>query len=300
MKILDGKILDGKILDGKVVAQKIHDDVQTALKEHTGRKPCLVAVLTTDNPASIFYVERKAKACLEVGMTSKVIRYDPKDTHDLLALIERLNNDDTVDGILVQLPLPLHVDPMLVIDAIDPEKDVDGFHPMNMGKLLQGDPSGFIPCTPLGIKTLLEYYDIEVKEKHVVIIGRSSIVGKPLGVLLMQNAPGCNATVTIAHRYTHDLGKLTSACDIVISAVGKPGLIQPSMLQKGAVVIDVGINKIPDSSKKSGYRIVGDVAFDEVLPKVSAITPVPGGVGPMTIAMLLQNTLKSYRMQQVK
>lgn len=289
-----------KILDGKLVAQKIHDEVVQELVGVKTRKPCLVAVLTTENPASIFYVERKARACSEVGITSKVIRYSPKDTEDLLGLIDDLNSDDTVDGILVQLPLPLHIDPMSVIDKIDPDKDVDGFHPMNMGKLMQGDPSGFIPCTPLGIKMLLEYYDIEVKKKHVVIVGRSSIVGKPLAVLLMQNAPGCNATVTVAHRYTHDLAKLTASCDILISAVGKPGLIQASMLQEGAVVIDVGINKIADPSKKSGYRVVGDVDFDAVLSKVSAITPVPGGVGPMTIAMLLKNTLKSFRMHHLR
>lgn len=283
-----------KILDGKKVAQKLQHEIRDALTRPFPRKPCLVAVLTTDNPASLAYVQKKAEACREVGVESRIIKTSPKDTQELLLLIDSLNCDSTVDAVLVQLPLPEHIDPMQVLERVDPLKDVDGFHPINMGRMILGDPHGFCSCTPLGIKMLLESYSISVSKKHVVIVGRSNIVGKPLACLLVQNAPGCNATVTIAHSQTKDLLGLCKTADILIAAVGKPGCITADMIRPGAVVVDVGINKVLDSSKKSGYRLVGDVDYENVFPKVSAITPVPGGVGPMTIAALLKNTLKSF------
>lgn len=284
------------ILDGKLVAKKIQDAIKEALTHSHLRPPCLAAVLTSDHPASLSYVNRKVAACKEVGITSRVVKITPKNTSDVLDVIDELNNDCEVDGILVQLPLPPDIHLRQVLERVDPRKDVDGFHPLNMGKILLSDPDAFYPCTPLGIKVLLHHYKIDAAHKHVVIVGRSNIVGKPLAAMLMQNAPGCNATVTVAHRFTDNLDEICRTADILVVAVGKPNLILAPMCKEGVVVVDVGINKVADPSKKSGYRIVGDVAFDEVLPKASAITPVPGGVGPMTIAMLLQNTVKSQKL----
>lgn len=283
-----------KILDGKALAAQLRQQIQLTLSNDLPRKPCLVAVLSTDHPASLSYVQRKVVACQEVGMDSRVLKIAPKDTLEFLEVIDRLNADASVDGILVQMPLPFHIDLMQVLQRIDPEKDVDGFHPINVGKMMLGDQSAFYPCTPLGIKLLLQHYEIEVAKKHVVIVGRSNIVGKPLACMLMQNAEGCNATVTVAHRYTRNLQEVCLTADILVAAVGMANLIRADMIQPGVVIVDVGVNRVEDSSKKSGFRVVGDVAFDEVLPKVSAITPVPGGVGPMTIAMLLKNTLKAF------
>ncbi|MCE5295041.1 MAG: bifunctional 5,10-methylenetetrahydrofolate dehydrogenase/5,10-methenyltetrahydrofolate cyclohydrolase [Chlamydiales bacterium] len=283
------------VLDGKLIAARIQDELEVAIAKLKTRAPCLAAVLTTDHPASHTYVKRKVAACKEVGITSKVIQIAPTTTQEVLDLIDSLNHDTSVDGILIQLPLPPTIDVMQVLERVSPKKDVDGFHPINMGKLMLGDDTAFYPCTPLGIKVLLQKYDIHVAKKHVVVVGRSNIVGKPLAALLLQNAPGANATVTIAHRYTQNLASITKTADILIAAVGQPNLILKDMVKPGAVVIDVGINRIVDTTTKSGFRIVGDVAYDEVAPITSAITPVPGGVGPMTIAMLLANTFKAHQ-----
>lgn len=283
------------LLDGKKLAHEIEQELkQKIASKPQQRAPCLVAILTTDNPASHTYVSRKARACQQVGIISRVLKLQPQTTEELIALIHNLNHDSTVDGILVQLPLPRHIEQMRVLESVDPMKDVDGFHPVNVGRMLLGDERAFCPCTPLGIKVLLQRYSIDVSKKHVVIVGRSNIVGKPLACMLMQNAPGCNATVTVAHSHTPDLKQISLSADILVAACGRPNLITADMVQDGAVVIDVGINQVADASKSSGYSLVGDVDFPALSKKVSAITPVPGGVGPMTIAMLLQNTLRFW------
>ncbi|MDB6081108.1 MAG: folD [Chlamydiia bacterium] len=284
------------LIDSHTIAREIHEEVKKTIDslKYLPRKPCLAAVLATKHPASQTYVARKVKACHEVGIESKVFHIEPTSTKELLNFIDTLNNDPSIDGILIQLPLPPHIKLLDVLMHVDPSKDVDGFHPLNAGKVLLQDPSAFYPCTPLGIKVLLERKSIDVYGKHVVIIGRSNLVGKPLATILMQDAPGCNASVTVTHNKTRNLQEITKTADILVVAIGKPLYIGPDMIKDGAVVVDVGINKIEDASKKSGYRIVGDVDFDAVRKKCSAITPVPGGVGPMTIAMLLKNTLKSY------
>lgn len=278
------------ILDGKRVSQQIIEAIKKEVKACTPRPPCLVALITTDHPASHTYVSKKAAACREVGITSKVHHIRPKNTEELLEAIDALNMDPTVDGILVQLPLPPTISVALILERIDPKKDVDGFHPVNMGKLLLGERDGFIPCTPLGIQVLLQEHQIDVAGKRVVIVGRSNIVGKPLAALLMQNAPGGNATVTVAHSQTPNLKEVCLSADILVAAVGKPKVITKEMCREGVCIVDVGVNKIEGTSK-----LVGDVDFENVFPHVSAITPVPGGVGPMTIAMLLTNTLKAFR-----
>lgn len=283
------------IIDGKSVAEQIENEIKEKIDRQQGRKPCLAVVLIGHHPASLVYTNRKSEMCKKVGIKSLKKEFPASITEkELLREIHLLNEDDGVDGILVQLPLPSHINPENITYSILPQKDVDGFHPMNIGHLLIGETKGFYPCTPLGIKELLERYQIEVAGKHVLIIGRSNIVGKPMAAMLIQNKAFGNATVTIAHQHTKDLKSLSLLADILIVAVGKPKLITADMVKEGAVVIDVGINKIADPSKKSGYQIVGDVDFESVEPKCSFITPVPGGVGPMTIAMLLKNTLQSY------
>jgi methylenetetrahydrofolate dehydrogenase (NADP+)/methenyltetrahydrofolate cyclohydrolase len=283
------------IIDGKKIAAEIELEIQKKIALIEGRKPCLAVILVGTHPASIVYTNRKTEMCKFVGMTS-IKKEFPENTSesDLLLEIEKLNLDENVDGILVQLPLPHHMNPEKITNCILPQKDVDGFHPMNLGNLLIGDSKTFYPCTPLGIKVLLERTNIEVSGKHVLIIGRSNIVGKPMLAMLIQNKAFGNATVTIAHQHTKNLRDLSRLADIIIVAVGKPEFVHADMVKDGAVVIDVGINKVNDPSKKSGYRIVGDVDFENVKSKCSFITPVPGGVGPMTIAMLLSNTLSSY------
>lgn len=284
------------ILDGQKIAREIHEEVKDELLQlpEGARRPCLAAVLTTAHPASQAYVNRKVKACAEVGIESQVFHLTPSTTEELLQFIDVLNHDPAIDGILIQLPLPPRIKLLEVLTRIDPAKDVDGFHPLNAGKVLLQDPTAFYPCTPLGIKVLLEKSHIEVRGRHVVILGRSNIVGKPLATLLMQDAPGCNATVTVLHSHSHHLKEIARSADILISAIGKPHYIHAEMIKEGAVVVDVGINRMDDPTSKKGYKIVGDVDFEAVKSKCSAITPVPGGVGPMTIAMLLKNTLKSY------
>jgi methylenetetrahydrofolate dehydrogenase (NADP+)/methenyltetrahydrofolate cyclohydrolase len=284
------------ILDGEAIARAIKEEIKQALHACPGRKPCLAALIVGELPASKIYVEKKVQACLEVGMHS--IKRELPDTvseQELIAEINKLNGNETVDGILVQLPLPPHINPVKILHQIAPEKDVDGLHPLNVGKLYCGEMDAFIPCTPLGIKVLLERSGIEVAGKHALVIGRSNLVGKPMAAILMQQQPGGNATVTVANSRTSNLKELCLSADLVIAAVGKPKLVTEEMVKEGAVVIDVGINKIDNPLKKRGYQLVGDVDFERVKDKCSFITPVPGGIGPMTIAMLLSNTLKSYQ-----
>lgn len=283
------------LIDGKLIAKQIQQEIKQVLQGIKTRKPCLAVILVGDHPASTIYVERKAKACEEVGIKSIIKRLPANTTEKtLLDEIEKLNNDHAVDGILVQLPLPPHVNPMNVIEHISPDKDVDGLHPINLGKLFSGNQDSFAPCTPLGVKVMLERSNIEVAGKHALVIGRSNLVGKPMAAILMQSGPGGNATVTVAHSRTVNLKEISRMADIIIAAIGQPKFVTADMVKPGAVVIDVGINKIEDKSKEAGYALVGDVDFDAVKDKCAYITPVPGGVGPMTIAMLLSNTLKSY------
>lgn len=284
------------ILDGHNVAQHIQKAIKKSIEECTSRPPCLACVITTDNPASVTYVKRKVKACEHVGIISQVIDFRPQSSKELISVLRKLNKEATVDGILVQLPLPEWILPTEIFAEICPTKDVDGFHPIHIGKVLLGDPNTVYPCTPLGIKVLLDHYNIPVASKRVLILGRSNIVGKPLAAILMQNSPGCNATVTIAHRYTEGIPDLCREADILIAAMGDPGYVTADMVHEHTVVIDVGVSRMKDPSTKSGFRIVGDVDFEKVSKKCAAITPVPGGVGPMTIAMLLQNTLERYHL----
>ncbi len=272
------------IIDGKKIAEELLDELAQKVKTLSAR-PTLAVLQVGKLAASSTYIRMKQKACAKVGIESELHELPNSiSEQELLAWIDKLNSDEKVTGILLQLPLPSHLDPHRMLEAIDPTKDVDGFHPLNMGKLLLG-LEGLIPCTPLGIHTLLQKSGISVEGKNVVIAGRSSIVGLPLAALLMQKKPGCNATVTVAHSKTPNLKEVTKKADILIAAMGKPRLITADMVQEGAVVIDVGINKVEG-------KLVGDVDFDAVLPKCKAITPVPGGVGPMTVAMLLHNTVK--------
>ena len=281
------------IIDGKQVAADIRAEVaqKVAALKKNGKNACLAVILVGENPASVSYVTGKQKALAEVGMQDRSVHLPEKTTEeDLLKLIDQLNNDDTVHGILVQLPLPKHINEDKVIMAISPEKDVDGFHPVNVGNMMIGRP-GFLPCTPHGIIVLLQRMGIETSGKHAVVIGRSNIVGKPVSVLLAQKSVNC--TVTLCHTGTKNLPEITKQADIVVVASGHPHTLTGDMIKEGAVVIDVGVNRIPDSSKKSGFRLVGDCDFDDLKEKASFITPVPGGVGPMTIAMLMVNTLES-------
>lgn len=283
------------IINGSAIASEIQQEIRQIITETPGRRPSLVMIIVGENPASQIYVSRKSKACQLVGIESRLFVL-PVDTSEekLIAQVNQLNSDDSVDGVLVQLPLPSHIHPGRVIAHLSPSKDVDGMHPLNVGKMLIGDPETFFPCTPLGVKILLERSGVDVSGKHVVIIGRSNIVGKPLAAMLMQNIPGGNATVTVAHRHTTDLGALCRTADVLIAAIGQPEFVTAEMVKPGAVVVDVGINRVSDLASSKGYRIVGDVDFEHVKDVASLITPVPGGIGPMTIAMLLSNTLKSY------
>lgn len=282
------------LLDGKQTSAKIKEEIATqvsAMKQQNKRTPHLAAVLVGTNGASMTYVGAKVKACQLVGFESTLIELPEETTEDeLLNQIQELNTNPEIDGFIVQLPLPKHIDEQNVLMAVDPDKDVDGFHPMNVGRLTLDLPT-FISATPYGIMELLERYDIPTSGKHVVVIGRSHIVGRPMSILMSQKRPAGNATVTIAHSRTTNLAALTKEADIVIAALGIPEFLTADMIKKDAVVIDVGITRVPDESKKRGYRIAGDVDFESVSKKASHITPVPGGVGPMTIAMLLKNTL---------
>jgi len=277
------------ILDGRATADQLLAELKEDIASSAARPPGLAFLLVGDHPASKTYVEAKKKKCQEVGIQSLVHKYEASISEkELLRHIQTLNDDPLIDGILVQLPLPAHIDKDIILMSIDPLKDVDGFHPINMGKLAIGNEDGFIPCTPLGIVELLKRNSISCEGKRAVILGRSTIVGKPLALLLMQNKEWLNATVTVAHSKTPDLEKVCKSADILIAAIGMPKFISAKMVQEGAIVVDVGINRLKDGT------IVGDVDFQAVSPHCSFITPVPGGVGPMTIAMLLQNTWLSY------
>ena len=281
------------IIDGKQVAADVRAEVAAKVAElkTKGISPCLAVILVGENPASVSYVTGKQKALAEVGMVDRSVHL-PESTseEELLKLIDQLNADDSVHGILVQLPLPKHINEEKVIMAISPEKDVDGFHPVSVGNLMIGRP-GFLPCTPHGIIVLLKKAGIETSGKHAVVIGRSNIVGKPVSILLARKDVNC--TVTMCHTGTKNMAEITRQADIIVVASGHPHTLTGDMVKDGAVVIDVGVNRIPDSSKKSGFRLIGDCDFDDLKEKTSFITPVPGGVGPMTIAMLMQNTLES-------
>jgi methylenetetrahydrofolate dehydrogenase (NADP+)/methenyltetrahydrofolate cyclohydrolase len=288
-----------KLMSGNEVAKEMRKEMKAEvdrLKSENDILPGLAVVLVGDNPASISYVTGKQKACTQVGIHSEEHRFNADmPEEDLLKLIDKLNGDPKVNGILVQLPLPKHIDENRVLNAITPDKDVDGFHPINVGKLMVGE-EGFLPCTPHGVQQLLVRSGIEIEGKHVVVVGRSNIVGKPVANILLQKKPGANATVTICHTGTPDMGQFTRQADILIVAAGRPDTVTADMVSDGVVVVDVGVNRIPDSSKKSGFRLVGDVDFEGVSKKASAISPVPGGVGPMTITMLLFNTIWSAKM----
>lgn len=290
--------MEPKIIDGKAIAAAVLEEIQAdiAALGEKGIQPGLAVVLVGSDPASQAYVGSKERTCHKLGMFSRKEELPAETTQeDLLALIEELNHDSRVHGILVQSPPPAHIDEAAVVRAIDPAKDVDGFHPVNVAKLALEDPSAFVPCTPLGCQRLLTASGIETEGAHVVIVGRSLIVGKSLGLLLMAKAPHANATVTVAHSRTKNLAAVTRQADIVVAAIGRPNFITPEHVREGAVVIDVGINRVEDPEAKRGYRLVGDVDYKAVAPKCSAITPVPGGVGPMTIAMLMGNTIKACR-----
>ncbi len=285
-----------QILDGKKAAQAIKDElkIDVASRAAEGKKvPHLSAILVGSNGASETYVAAKVKACEEVGFKSTLLRLEADISEmKLLDAIHDLNSNPDIDGILVQLPLPKHISDEKVINAIDADKDVDGFHPENVGKLLQGLPT-FVPATPHGIMLLLEHYKIETKGKHAVVVGRSNIVGRPMSVLLSSNTNPGNCTVTICHSHTSNIKEFCLQADIIVAALGKPEFITSDMVKEGAVIIDVGITRTEDTTKKSGFKLKGDVAFEEVAPKCSWITPVPGGVGPMTIAALMKNTYRS-------
>lgn len=285
-----------KIMDGQLVSQATKDDLKLKVAElvQQGQKvPHLAAVLVGNNGASETYVGSKVRTCEEIGYKSSLIRLDDATSEaELLNTIRELNENEDVDGILVQLPLPESISEQKIIDTIDASKDVDGFHPINVGKMVQGLPT-FIPATPYGIMLLLEYYEIDTKGMNAVVIGRSNIVGRPISVLLSAATNPGNCTVTLCHSQTKNIGDVCRNADLIVAALGRPGFLTGDMVKDGAIVIDVGISRVADSSKKRGYSIRGDVNFEEVAPKCSYITPVPGGVGPMTIAALMKNTFRA-------
>ena len=288
-----------KLIDGRSVAEKVYAELRGEIESLRtgGVTPGLAVVLVGDDPASRAYVRSKDKMCRDLGLHSVKLELPAETTQgELLARVEELNRDPAIHGILAQSPPPRQIDEAAIVRALDPAKDVDGFHPMNIAKLARGDKTGFVPCTPLGCLRLLRESGVEVSGAHVVVLGRSMIVGKPLALLLMQK--GVDATVTVVHSRTRNLTEITRSADVVVAAIGRAGFVRAEHVREGAVVIDVGINRVEDPNSARGYRLVGDVIFDEVAPKTAAITPVPGGVGPMTIAMLMANTVKAARAQQ--
>lgn len=287
------------LIDGRAIAEKVYVDLRNEIAQlkSKGVTPGIAVVLVGDDPASRAYVRSKDKMSRELGLHSVKLELPASTSQEeLLARVDELNRDPQVHGILVQSPPPKQIDEGAIVRALDPRKDVDGFHPLNVAKLAMGDETGFVPCTPLGVQRLLIESKIDIAGAHVAVLGRSMIVGKPVALLLMQKAKGGDATVTVAHSRTKNLEEITRSADILIAAIGRAHFVKANHVRDGAVVIDVGINRVEDKSDKRGYRLVGDVAFDEVAPKCKAITPVPGGVGPMTIAMLMSNTVKAARM----
>jgi methylenetetrahydrofolate dehydrogenase (NADP+)/methenyltetrahydrofolate cyclohydrolase len=284
-----------KLIDGRAIAEKVYVDLRREIAElkSKGVTPGLAVILVGDNPASRAYVRSKDKMCRDLGFHSVKLELPTSTTQaELLARVKELNLDSAIHGILLQSPPPKQIDEALIVRTLDPRKDVDGFHPENSAKLALGDPTGLVPCTPLGVQRLLIESKIDIDGAHAVILGRSMIVGKPLALLLMQKNKNANATVTVVHSRSRALEKITRSADILIAAIGQPNFVKAEHVREGAVVIDVGINRLEDAASERGYRLVGDVAFDEVAEEAAAITPVPGGVGPMTIACLLQNTVK--------
>jgi methylenetetrahydrofolate dehydrogenase (NADP+)/methenyltetrahydrofolate cyclohydrolase len=285
-------------IDGNRIAAEIISELKSEVSALGGRRPCIALVRVGEDPASVSYVRKKEKTAAEIGIESRILL--PPVTisqSELEQLVDSLNTDPAVDGILVQSPLPKGLDESAVFRRIAPEKDVDGFNPLNLGKLAQEDPTGFSACTPAGIMELLVRSSVDLAGKHVVVLGRSLIVGKPAALLAVQKKAGANATVTICHSRTTDLPSITRQADVLIAAIGRAEFVKSDMVKPGVVVIDVGINRVADPSKKTGYRLVGDVDFAGVAPLASKITPVPGGVGPMTVAMLMRNTVKAYRLR---
>lgn len=287
-------------IDGKKIAAEIKDELSedVALLKTKGLIPHLSVVLVGEDPASMVYVRMKGKACEKTGIRSETLTYPATMTQEaLLQVVHQLNNNPEVNGILVQSPVPSHIDESCIVDAINPCKDVDGFHPVNVGKLATGSGEGFLPCTPAGVQELLIRSGHDPEGKHVVIVGRSNIVGKPLSLILMQKKKGANATVTVCHSRTSNLSEVTRSADILIAAIGRAEFVTADMVRPGAVVIDVGVNRVDDANSEKGYRLAGDVHFETVSEIAGAITPVPGGVGPMTIAMLLKNTVRACKLQ---
>jgi methylenetetrahydrofolate dehydrogenase (NADP+)/methenyltetrahydrofolate cyclohydrolase len=286
------------IIDGRAIAEKVYVDLRSEIAELKRKAvtPGLAVILVGNDPASRAYVRSKDKMCRELGLHSVKLELPESTTQlELLRRVEELNADPSIHGILVQSPPPGQIDEAAIVRALDPRKDVDGFHPENVAKLVLDDPAGFVPCTPLGVQRLLIESKIDIKGAHVVVLGRSMIVGKPLALLLMQKNAGANATVTVVHSRSRDLAEITRSADIIVAAIGRAEFVKAEHVREGAAVLDVGINRVDDATAERGYRLVGDVAFDEVSKKASAITPVPGGVGPMTIAMLMSNTVKAAR-----
>lgn len=288
--------MSARIIDGRAVAARVRERVADRVDSlvAAGIRPCLAVVLVGDDPASAVYVRMKSRDCEEVGIETRDVHL-PADTgqEELTALVEELNHDEDVHGILVQLPLPDGLEERTVTQAIRPGKDVDGLHPVNAGRLSQGDPRAFRPCTPAGIQELLRHIEFDPEGRRAVIVGRSSLVGRPLASILLQKEPWANATVTVAHSRTRDLPSVTREAELLVAAAGRPDLVTEEMVSEGTVVIDVGVNRVDDPAAEKGYRLVGDVAFEQVAEKASWITPVPGGVGPMTRAMLLRNAVKA-------
>ncbi len=286
------------LIDGRAIAEKVYVDLRHQIAElkSKGVTPGLAVILVGDNPASRAYIRSKDKMSRELGLHSVKLELSTSTTQsELLARVEELNRDPAIHGILVQSPPPKQIDEAAIVRALDPRKDVDGFHPQNIARLALGDSTGFVPCTPLGVQRLLIESEIDIAGAHIVILGRSMIVGKPLALLLMQKNKGADATVTVVHSRSRNLEEITRSADILIAAIGRAGFVKADHVRDGAVIVDVGINRVEDATNERGYRLVGDVAFDEVAKKAAAITPVPGGVGPMTIAMLMSNTVKACR-----
>lgn len=285
-----------ELIDGNKIATDIVAELKAEVAAIKGRKPCIALVRVGEDPASVSYVKKKEKTAAEIGLESRIILPPVTISQDeLFALIDRLNADPGVDGILVQSPLPKHIDEVAVFRRVSPTKDVDGFNTLNLGKIAQEDETAFVACTPAGIMEILARSGVDLKGRHVVVLGRSLIVGKPVALLALQKKAGANGTVTICHSATANLPAITRQADVLIAAIGRAEFVTADMVKPGAVVIDVGINRVPDTTKKTGYRLTGDVHFPTVSPLAAKITPVPGGVGPMTVAMLMKNTVKAFR-----
>ncbi len=290
-----------KLIDGNAIAESIIEELTAEVGALAGKKPVIAVIRVGEDPASVSYVRKKEKTAQRIGIGSRMhILPEDVSKEDLFAQIDALNADPDVNGILIQAPLPNHIDETETFNRVLPGKDVDGFNTVNIGKLCQEDSSGFVACTPAGIVQLIERSGIETQGKHVVVLGRSQIVGKPAALLMVRKAVSGNATVTVCHSRTQDLPSITRQADVLIAAIGRPNFVTGDMVKEGVVVIDVGINRVEDASRKSGYRLVGDVEFEAVAAKASHITPVPGGVGPMTVAMLMHNTLRAFKAAQAE